>query len=106
VTPVDQLGTGQGAIINGNVQEVTIDVASSGYTATATTLKRNVPVKLTLRTNNTNGCIRGFTIPDLGISKILPVTGTTTLSFVPTQTGRLAYSCSMGMFTGAFTVID
>ena len=106
VTPIGDLGVGKAALVSGTTQEVTIYVASNGYTATATTLKKNVPVKLTLKTNNTNGCVRAFTIPDLNISKILPSSGEETVTFVPTQSGRLGYSCSMGMFTGAFTVVE
>lgn len=94
------------AAVVGGVQDVTIVVKNNGYTASATTLKRGVPVRLTLTTDNTNGCVRAFTIPEYNISKVLPVTGTETIEFTPAQAGRLAYSCSMGMYTGAFTVED
>lgn len=93
------------AATTGGVQDVTITVKNNGYTASATTIKRGTPVRLTLTTDNTQGCIRAFTIPDLGISKVLPVTGTEVIEFTPKKTGRLAYSCSMGMYTGAFEVL-
>jgi len=105
-TPVGQLSAGQTAAVTGGVQDVTIAVRSNGYTASATTIKRGVPVRLTLTTDNTQGCVRAFTIPDLNLSKVLPVTGTETIEFIPPKVGRLAYSCSMGMYTGAFTVVD
>jgi uncharacterized protein len=92
--------------VTGGVQNVSITVNNGGYTASATTLKVGVPVHITLTTNNTQGCIRAFTIPDLNLSKVLPETGTETIDFTPQQTGRLAYSCSMGMYTGAFTVVN
>jgi sulfite exporter TauE/SafE len=104
--PVGQLSAGQTAAVTGGVQDVTITVRSNGYTASATTIKRGVPVRLTLTTDNTQGCVRAFTIPDLNLSKVLPVTGTETIEFTPQKSGRLAYSCSMGMYTGAFTVED
>ncbi len=97
---------GSTAEVTGGVQDVTITVTSHGYAASANTLKRGVPVHLTLATNNTQGCARAFTIPDLNISKVLPVTGDETIEFTPQKSGRLAYSCSMGMYTGAFTVAD
>lgn len=86
-------------------QEVTIDVYSNGYKATNNTLKAGVPVKLTLKTNKVLGCTRAFTIPSLGIQKVLPETGETEVEFTPTKTGRVAFSCSMGMFGGEFKVI-
>ena len=97
---------GSTAEVTGGIQNVTITVTSRGYSSSATTLKRGVPVRLTLATNNTQGCARAFTIPDLNISKVLPVTGSETIEFTPAKAGRLAYSCSMGMYTGAFAVVD
>lgn len=98
---------GQIAVTNSEgKQEVTIHVANSGYRSSIKTLRKDVPVRLILKTNNTLGCARAFTIPDLNISKILPTTGSETLEFTPTKSGRLAYSCSMGMYTGAFDVIN
>jgi hypothetical protein len=93
------------AVVNG-VQEVTIDVSNRGYSASATTLKKGVPVRLTLITDNTQGCSRAFTIPDLNIFKVLQETGVEVIEFTPQTTGRLVYSCSMGMYTGTFTVIQ
>lgn len=108
VTPVEKLlasgGEVAGVTQNG-MQEVTIDVRSNGYTASATTLKAGVPVRLRLSSKNTQGCSRAFTIPELDISKVLPATGEEEIVFTPKETGRLAYSCSMGMYTGAFTVV-
>ena len=39
-------------------------------------------------------------IPSLGISKLLPENGLENISFTPTATGRITFSCSMGMYTG------
>lgn len=96
----------QDLIFEGNKQVVTIDVTSNRYNASANTLKIGVPVKLILKTNNVGGCIRSFTIPDYNISKVLPVTGTETIEFTPTKLGRLTYTCSMGMYSGSFNVIQ
>ncbi|OGM33481.1 hypothetical protein A2803_04775 [Candidatus Woesebacteria bacterium RIFCSPHIGHO2_01_FULL_44_21] len=87
-------------------QEVTIDVNSRGYSSSVNTLKAGVPVKLTLKTNNTLGCSRAFTIPSLGIQKVLAETGEETIEFTPTKTGKLAYTCSMGMYSGQFNVVN
>ena len=95
----------QASINSQGIQEVSITVASNGYTASAQTLKNGVPVRLTLTTDRTSGCARAFTIPDLNISKVLPESGTETVEFTPKKEGRLAFACSMGMYTGSFDVI-
>lgn len=86
-------------------QLVTINVFSNGYKADTNTLKLGVPVKLTLVTKNVLSCARSFVIPSLGITKLLPVTGDTVIEFTPTKTGRLTFTCSMGMYSGYFNVI-
>jgi sulfite exporter TauE/SafE len=106
-TPWDELtGGGTSAPIVNGKQQVTIDVGARGYTASVTTLKKGVPVHLTMVTHGSLGCSRAFTIPEFNISKILPLSGTDTIDFTPQKTGILAYSCSMGMYTGQFTVED
>lgn len=109
LTPADQLAylssdDVAGVSVDG-VQNVSIAVENGGYTASSSTLKAGVPVRLTLTTDTIRGCARAFTIPQYGISKALPETGAETIEFTPTQTGRLAYACGMGMFTGSFNVI-
>jgi uncharacterized protein len=98
-------GTVAGVNNNGE-QKATITVTSGGYSSDVSTLKVNVPVRLTLKSVNAAGCGRSFTIPDLNISKVLPVNGEDEITFTPKKTGRLAYSCSMGMYTGEFTIIN
>lgn len=96
---------GTNAEVKNNLQEVTINVQSYGYSPTNINLKKGIPTKLTLKSQNAQGCARAFTIPKMGISKILPVTGTETVTFVPLNSGPLVFSCSMGMYTGIFNVI-
>lgn len=107
--PLDQLAYAGGqvagvSIVNG-VQNVSIDVYKNGYAPSTTTLKVGVPVQLTLRTDQLQSCTRVFTIPDYRIVKTLPETGQEVIEFTPTKTGRLAYSCGMGMFSDSFLVI-
>lgn len=85
---------------------VNIAVTNSGYRADVNTLKVGVPVKLVLTTNNVRGCAKAFTIPDLNYFKVLPQTGTTTVQITPTKLGRLTYTCSMGMYSGYFNVVE
>lgn len=86
-------------------QEVEIKVSSRGYQSNVQTLKAGTPVSLKLTTQDTQGCLRAFTIPELNINKVLPVSGEEIVEFTPNKKGRLAYTCSMGMYSGYFEVI-
>lgn len=88
----------------GNV--VTIQITNRGYKSDVNTLKLGVPVKLILKTSNVTSCARAFTIPDLNYFKILPANGTETIEFTPNKLGNMTYTCSMGMYSGSFNVIE
>lgn len=98
--------SGKSAPVTSGVQQVTINVTSHGYTSDVNTLKLGVPVRLTLITNGVASCARAFTVPDYNLFKLLPQTGTETMEFTPTKTGLLTYTCSMGMYSGSFKVIE
>lgn len=106
---IDELALAKAGTVAGvasdGVQRVTVRVRSNGYTADTTTIKAGIPVKLKLTSDQAKGCARAFTIPALGISKILPVNGEEEIVFTPKFTGSLAFACSMGMYTGSFNVI-
>lgn len=104
IKPVSKNG-GEILMKNGK-QEVTINVKNTSYQTSINKLKIGVPVKLILKTNKTVGCSRAFTIPEYSLSKILPATGTEILEFTPTKLGRLTFTCSMGMYTGNFNVVE
>ena len=94
------------AILGDKVQTATINVSNSAYTPNFITLKRGILTKIKLITNNVQSCSRSFTIPALNIQKLLPSTGETIIEFTPEEVGPLAFSCSMGMYTGRFNVIN
>jgi len=92
--------------INNGKQEVTIYIGGHGYRSDTHTLKVGVPVKLTLVSQNAQGCARAFTIPDLNFFKVLPANGTQIIEFTPKSVGSLIYTCSMGMYSGFFNVTE
>ena len=97
--------TGNLPIVNG-VQNASITVTNNGYYPKVISLKKGVPVHLTLKTIDVQSCSRSFTIPTLNIQTLLPITGETSIDFTPKDSGPLAFSCSMGMYTGLFNVIN
>ncbi len=94
------------SVLGSNIQTTTINVSNNGYSPSNITLKKNIPTQLKLITTNVSNCSRSFTIPTLNINKLLPETGETTIEFTPKTEGPLAFSCSMGMYTGKFNVVN
>ncbi|MBI5358880.1 sulfite exporter TauE/SafE family protein [Candidatus Amesbacteria bacterium] len=90
--------------VTSNTVEIT--ATSGGYSPREFTVKNNEPVSVIINSQNNRSCARAFTIPSLGIQKILPENGSETVSFTPTTTGRIAFSCSMGMYTGIINVVN
>jgi len=92
------------AVIKNGVQEVTINILDTGYTPAEIKIKKDIPVKVTLKTDNTLGCARAFVVPSLNIQRTLPKNGEDSFEFTPEKTGDIAFSCSMGMYGGHFVV--
>ncbi len=88
------------------VAEATITIGDRGYSPQNITLRKGVPVTLHLVNNTGGGCTQAFTIPRLGIQKVLPLGKTDTITFTtPSIPGQLAFMCGMGMYRGEFTII-
>ncbi len=78
-------------------QIVAINV-KGGYSPQASTVKAGVPTVLRFATNGAYDCSSSVRIPDLGISKNLPSTGTTDVNIGTLAVGTLQGTCSMGMY--------
>ncbi|MEU6210152.1 sulfite exporter TauE/SafE family protein [Streptomyces sp. NPDC047023] len=84
-------------------QTITVQARSDSYSPGAITAKAGVPTILVVATNDTGGCARSFAVPDLGVRKDLPVTGTTTVDLGTRKPGTLEFTCAMGMYGGRIT---
>lgn len=91
-------------VING-VQSVDLNVTSKGYTPNLITVKSGEPVKLNLKSSDAFSCAAAFRIPSLGIVKNLQPNGVESVEFTPKNPGKIAFACSMGMYTGVINVI-
>jgi sulfite exporter TauE/SafE len=78
-----------------------LSAGNSGYSPRILHARADIPITLNLVTNQTYSCSRSFVIPALGVEKLLPSSGTETIS-IPAQTAGtvMRFSCSMGMYTG------
>ena len=70
----------------------------AGYQPRVSPAKAGLPTILRFQTNGTFDCSSSVRIPSLGISKLLPQTGTTDIDLGLAQAGKLQGMCGMGMY--------
>lgn len=86
--------------------DVTINIEGLGYTPNNFSVKAGANVTLRLKNIDGYGCTQAFTIPSLGIQKIVPLGSSGTIEFkAPEKPTQLAFSCSMGMYRGVINVL-
>lgn len=86
-------------------QQAEISVTANGYFPNYIKVQKGSPVTLKLTSKDAYSCASAFRIPSLGISKNLKANEIQTVTFVPVKTGKIAFSCSMGMYRGVIEVI-
>ncbi len=72
--------------------------AKGGYSPRITKAKAGIPTILRMETSGTFDCSSSVRIPSLGISKILPQSGTTDIALGTPSATPLTGSCGMGMY--------
>jgi plastocyanin domain-containing protein len=73
-------------------------LAKGGYSPKQSIAKAGVPTVIKFKTNGTYDCSSALRIPSLSISKNLPGSGETEIEIGSQQVGKLAGTCSMGMY--------
>lgn len=91
--------------LENGVQVVRMIESNSGYSPRSFSIKKGIPVKWVIDAQAPYSCASTIVIPKLGIQKSLSA-GENVIEFTPTETGKLPFSCSMGMYTGVFNVYD
>jgi sulfite exporter TauE/SafE len=84
----------------------TITILSLGYNPNSINVKAGAQVKLKLVNTTGTSCVQAFTIPSLGLQKIVPPGTSDELDFTaPTTPGQIPFMCSMGMYRGVINVL-
>jgi sulfite exporter TauE/SafE len=95
----------QNSIIENDIQKVTIKLDNrAGYTPNSIILKKGIPVEVSIYANGATTCVREFVVPSLKINKVVPDKEPLIIKFTPTKTGKISFTCSMGMYNGEFVV--
>jgi plastocyanin domain-containing protein len=83
--------------VENGVQIITLE-AKGGYSPRRSLGKAGIPTVIRFSTNGTFDCSLSVRLPSLGLSKILPQTGTTDISLGTSTPGLFRGSCGMGMY--------
>lgn len=94
-----------GVQIENNVQVVRMKATEAGYTPNHFTVKAGMPVRWEVDGSGAGGCAAVLVSERLGIQKLL-TQAPNIFTFTPQNPGEIAFSCSMGMFRGSFTVVQ
>jgi len=93
------------AVVENGVQNITSTLTGRGYPDI--TVKKGVPVVWNLQADSSkiNSCNKTLVISEFNLQVDLQA-GDNIIKFTPTESGKLTYSCWMGMQTGTITVVD
>lgn len=95
----------QDSVVTDNIQKITIKLDNNqGYIPNSIKIKKDIPVELSVLANGATTCVRVFVIPSLKINKVVPDTEPLIIKFTPNKTGKISFTCSMGMYHGEFIV--
>ncbi len=90
----------------GDKQVIDLIVDGLDYYPDKFTLKKGVPVEWNIDGKNAQGCAGIISVPKLGIIEKLPRDSIKTITFTPEQTGKITFTCGMGMAgPGTFEVV-
>lgn len=95
----------QAVVENGDYQIVRMTQSGSGYNPNTFTVQKGKPVKWIVTSQSSFSCSSFLVMPKYGISQGLKP-GENVITFTPTETGEIPFSCSMGMYRGKFIVTD
>jgi sulfite exporter TauE/SafE len=87
-------------------QVVAMQVAGLDYYPNAFKIKRGVLVEWRVDGRQASGCAQILAVPSLGITERLSRTDITVIRFTPQKTGKIKFTCGMGMAgPGVFEVV-
>lgn len=92
------------SLVNGK-QEVRMRQDGSGYTPNYFTIRKGIPVRWVITSEDSYTCAASILSQSLGIRMNLK-SGENVIEFTPSEVGTIRFSCTMGMYTGSFNVVD
>lgn len=88
-------------------REITILITNDGYYPNNLNIKAGEEIILTVKNENAYSCAQAFTIPKFGIEVVVAPGTEEVIKFTaPSDLGKLAFTCSMGMYRGVFNIVE
>lgn len=104
--PVGQgVSEGQAVRIEDGEQIVNMTQTARGYNPNSFTVRKGIPVRWVIDSQDAYTCAASIRMPAYNIAQFLQE-GQNVISFTPTQTENVRFTCGMGMFSGTFTVVE
>jgi len=101
LTGVAQLSNGderaQPAALTGDFQRVSMAVDGLDYVPAAFAVEKGVPVEWTIDGSKAQGCAQIISIPSMRITQRLNRGEPTVIQFTPEKSGKILFTCGMGM---------
>jgi len=91
--------------IENGIQVVRMDQVGNGYNPNKFTIKNNIPVKWIIDSKSSGSCAASIYMQKMGIRKFLN-RGENIIEFTPNEVGDIRFTCSMGMYSGKFVVVE
>ena len=91
-------------IVDGK-QVIEMTQTRTGYSPRQFTIKKGIPVVWKIKSTNQYTCAAYISMPSAQVATPLRP-GENIIEFTPTDSGPMRFTCSMGMYSGSFNVID
>jgi sulfite exporter TauE/SafE len=88
-------------------KDIAIMITNNGYVPNNLDIKAGEEITLTIKNENAYSCAQAFTIPKFGIEKVVAPGTEEVIKFTaPSDLGKIAFTCSMGMYRGVFNIVE
>jgi plastocyanin domain-containing protein len=91
--------------VEDGVQVLRTFQVGNGYLPENASLYAGMPTRWVVESLDARSCAIFLQVPGLGLSVTLQE-GENTIDLPPLEPGRIAYTCSMGMYGGQLTVVE
>lgn len=92
-------------VLENGVQTVYMKETNRGYSPNSFVIKKDIPVRWIINAEAPYSCASALIVPKYKIRTFLNA-GENIVEFTPTNVGVVSFSCSMGMYTGRFNVVE